>query len=292
MEAKLIVVGGKASKKAISVTPPAVIGRSREVQLTVAHPMISRQHCEIFEVDGLLMIRDLGSLNGTVVQGQRIAEAPLCPDDEFTVGPLTFRAEYEYHGDLDAVPDPKLYEGAAQQPQAETGQPVPDFEPVGEMPSADFIDESGSEAADGQLPDFAAWDKMAAEAVSESEAEDGVDEVEDLTEFETLGKEGGQEEPEPTPPPVRQEPATGEATEEAADQPVKGETIKVDELEVEEEDQRVAGPAEGDAPARTTEDEKVEWSSDFFAAINPEAGRPASAENSDEDLDKFLRELD
>ena len=95
MEAKLIVVEGKASKGAVALKLPAVIGRSREAGLTVAHPMVSRRHCEIFEVDGLLMIRDLGSLNGTEVAGQRISEAPLLPDDLFTVGPLTFRAVYE-----------------------------------------------------------------------------------------------------------------------------------------------------------------------------------------------------
>ncbi len=94
MEAKLIVVGGKASKAKIALKLPTVIGRSREAGLTIAHPMISRRHCEVFEADGLLMVRDLGSLNGTVVGGQRVKESPLPPDAEFTVGPLTFRAEY------------------------------------------------------------------------------------------------------------------------------------------------------------------------------------------------------
>ena len=66
MDAKLVIVGGKANKGPISLKLPTVIGRSREADLTVAHPMISRQHCRLFEVDGLLKIRDLGSLNGHV----------------------------------------------------------------------------------------------------------------------------------------------------------------------------------------------------------------------------------
>ncbi|MFH1265802.1 MAG: FHA domain-containing protein, partial [Planctomycetota bacterium] len=64
MDAKLVIVGGKANKSQVSVKLPTVIGRSREADLTVAHPMISRKHCELYEVDGLVRIRDLGSLNG------------------------------------------------------------------------------------------------------------------------------------------------------------------------------------------------------------------------------------
>ena len=104
MDAKLIVVGGKASKGSVSLKLPTVIGRSQEATLTVAHPMVSRRHAELFETDGLLMIRDLGSLNGTRIDGQRIKEAPLPPDAEFTVGPLTFQAKYEYKGDLSKLP--------------------------------------------------------------------------------------------------------------------------------------------------------------------------------------------
>ncbi len=74
MEAKLIVVGGKANKKTIALKPPTNIGRSRDADLTIPHPMISRQHCEVFETDGLLMVRDLGSLNGTMVGGRRVKE--------------------------------------------------------------------------------------------------------------------------------------------------------------------------------------------------------------------------
>jgi hypothetical protein len=104
MDAELIVVGGKASKRAIKLKLPMIIGRGRNARLTIAHPMVSRQHTELFERDGLLMVRDLGSLNGTVVGGQRIQEAPLPPEAEFTVGPLTFRAQYTYAGDLGKLP--------------------------------------------------------------------------------------------------------------------------------------------------------------------------------------------
>jgi hypothetical protein len=124
MDAKLVIIGGKASKGPISLKLPTTIGRSREAGLTVAHPMISRQHCELFEVDGLLRIRDLGSLNGTFVGQEKVAEADLYPQSQFTVGPLTFRVEYEYTG---PVGDP----APADQPQAEAAEPAETIIPGG-----------------------------------------------------------------------------------------------------------------------------------------------------------------
>ncbi|MCE5303553.1 MAG: FHA domain-containing protein [Planctomycetaceae bacterium] len=104
MKAFLLVVGGKASKKKIGLKLPLVIGRGRDAGLKIGHPMVSRHHCELFETDGLLMVRDCGSLNGTLIDGRRIKESPLLPDAEFTIGPLTFRAEYDYAGDRQKLP--------------------------------------------------------------------------------------------------------------------------------------------------------------------------------------------
>lgn len=95
MEAKLIVVGGRASKAVVKLKLPTVVGRGRDADLTVAHPTVSRHHCLIFEQDGVLVVRDNGSLNGTIIEGHRIQEAVLKPGDRLVIGPLTFRAEYE-----------------------------------------------------------------------------------------------------------------------------------------------------------------------------------------------------
>ena len=128
MEAKLVIVGGKANKGQISLKLPTIIGRSREADLTVAHPMISRQHCELFEVNGLLRIRDLGSLNGTFVGQEKISgEVDLYPQAEFTVGPLTFRAEYEYSGPIAGPPPQTTEVPLGDQPTTDFAG-VPDFQ--------------------------------------------------------------------------------------------------------------------------------------------------------------------
>ncbi|HEY6565398.1 MAG TPA: FHA domain-containing protein [Pirellulaceae bacterium] len=97
IDAKLLVVGGVDGFLAKSVPLselPLKLGRMRECDVVLAHPLVSREHCEIFERDGELHVRDLGSTNGTFVGKERIEESPLRPGDLLTVGVVTFRAIY------------------------------------------------------------------------------------------------------------------------------------------------------------------------------------------------------
>lgn len=95
MKATLVVVAGRATQREVVVELPAAIGRDRQSALTVLHPTVSRRHCELVERDGNILLRDLGSTNGTFIDGQRISEVMLEPGVQFTVGPLTFAADYE-----------------------------------------------------------------------------------------------------------------------------------------------------------------------------------------------------
>lgn len=98
LSAKLVVVGGDVKTSEIPLRLPATIGRGRGQTIVLPHPLVSRQHCELFERDGLLMVRDLGSLNGTFVNNRRISESPLGPGELLTIGTVTFRAVYEPAG--------------------------------------------------------------------------------------------------------------------------------------------------------------------------------------------------
>ncbi len=94
MKAKLVVVGSDVKATEINLKLPAIIGRGREATLTLPHPLVSRKHCELYEANGLLMVRDLGSLNGTYIGTQRISEAALPPGELLTVATVNFRAVY------------------------------------------------------------------------------------------------------------------------------------------------------------------------------------------------------
>lgn len=96
LKAKLVVVGGDARAAEVSLKLPTVIGRGKEANLTVPHALVSRQHAKIFEKEGKLVVRDLGSLNGTFVNNTKIdKEQTLEPDQLLTLGNVTFRAVYE-----------------------------------------------------------------------------------------------------------------------------------------------------------------------------------------------------
>lgn len=72
------------------LTGPVVLGRSPDVDVMVPDTGVSRQHCRI--ADGVLA--DLGSTNGTWVNGQRISEQALRDGDRITLGSteLIYRA--------------------------------------------------------------------------------------------------------------------------------------------------------------------------------------------------------
>jgi predicted component of type VI protein secretion system len=95
---KLVVVGGEVKTTEIKIKLPSTIGRGRDLAVVLPHPLVSRNHCELYEADGKLMVRDLGSLNGTFVNNEQITESPLEPGELLTVGTVTFRAVYDAGG--------------------------------------------------------------------------------------------------------------------------------------------------------------------------------------------------
>jgi len=63
-----------------------VIGRSSACQLVLAHDTVSRRHAELRIEDGCWLLRDLGSSNGTWVNGRRVVEAEVRPGDVIYLG--------------------------------------------------------------------------------------------------------------------------------------------------------------------------------------------------------------
>ncbi len=73
--------------------PSVVIGRSKDCDIRVSDPNISRQHAEIRQEGSTYWIVDLGSTNGTSVNGRALKRAKLDDEDRITLGSteLVFR---------------------------------------------------------------------------------------------------------------------------------------------------------------------------------------------------------
>ncbi|MCR2824796.1 FhaA domain-containing protein [Microbacterium sp. zg.Y909] len=63
-----------------------VIGRGSDADITIPDAGTSRKHVEILWDGERAMVRDLGSTNGTKLDGLRVTEAPLPPDSTVTIG--------------------------------------------------------------------------------------------------------------------------------------------------------------------------------------------------------------
>jgi FHA domain-containing protein len=82
-------------KRTVISGDPFVIGRSRECDLVLDDPNVSRRHAELRREDGGWAVHDLGSTNGIKLNGRRSRGGRLNPGDEITLGisRLTFEQE-------------------------------------------------------------------------------------------------------------------------------------------------------------------------------------------------------
>src|SRR3954469_18983550 len=92
MKVQLVVVQGKPEGKVIPLAGPVFkIGRGDTCHLRPQSEQVSREHAEFQVVNGIVTVRDLGSRNGTLVNGKALAKPTTLKDrDLVQVGPLTF----------------------------------------------------------------------------------------------------------------------------------------------------------------------------------------------------------
>ena len=127
-----------------------VIGRRQDCDLCIPLMIISRKHCELNQDQGQLTIRDLGSRNGTLVNGLQIENSPLDAGDRINIGPLTFAVQ------IDGVPAndsadllPPKHVAESKNVSADDDE-FAEFADAAEFAEIDDLDISEAQAGPGQ----------------------------------------------------------------------------------------------------------------------------------------------
>ncbi|MGD9645905.1 MAG: FHA domain-containing protein [Pirellulales bacterium] len=92
MDARLkVILGTNAGREIRLLGSKFLIGRAEDCHLRPKSDLISRHHCVLLLEEQSLTVRDLGSRNGTLVNGERVSgERELVTGDTLVVGPLQF----------------------------------------------------------------------------------------------------------------------------------------------------------------------------------------------------------
>lgn len=83
-------VSGAAFGKTYAVASPQVIGRHHECDISIPSEEISRRHAQVKPTAEGVMVEDLGSSNGTYINGQRVQSGLLKNGDELRLDAIRF----------------------------------------------------------------------------------------------------------------------------------------------------------------------------------------------------------
>jgi pSer/pThr/pTyr-binding forkhead associated (FHA) protein len=135
MGASFVLIKKDGQRRAFPLSSGiTIIGRHPNCDLRIPLMDISRRHCQVDCHNGLFGLRDLGSSNGTFVNGERIEETQLKPGDHIQIGQLTFVLEI---GDA-AVPKPP------DKPATKPVENAPPVKPANQISDDDFFASIGN----------------------------------------------------------------------------------------------------------------------------------------------------
>ncbi|MCC5823280.1 MAG: FHA domain-containing protein [Phycisphaerales bacterium] len=124
MEVALVRVTAEGeSQRVVLAKDRTVVGRQEGCQLRIPIAGVSRKHCEIMIEGGSIVVRDLGSSNGTYVNQERVTEQPLAPGDLLSVGGQVFLVQV--NGDPDEFDPEFLYDDGLPEEESKVGGDAP-----------------------------------------------------------------------------------------------------------------------------------------------------------------------
>jgi len=116
-----------------------IIGRSSDLDMVLVEDMVSRKHAKIVTSNGEIYIQDMGSTNGTFVNGEKVQRARLAEGDRILVGTSIIKLIAVDPGQVahsEAEARQRLQAGAAQR-QSTAGRPMSGV--IEEIPLPDLL---------------------------------------------------------------------------------------------------------------------------------------------------------
>lgn len=159
MQALLTVTQGPARTRSVRLrTGETIIGRSRDCDVCIGSPEISRRHCLLAWTGKQLTVEDLTSANGTFLNDRRVqGTQPMKSGDQLRIGPITFTVDVQstksamqaLNASVEA--DARARPGKQQEvidvvplaPDSKADKPVPPAPPQKAVASAEGEDELG-----------------------------------------------------------------------------------------------------------------------------------------------------
>ena len=88
-----------AGVRRLAAAVPLLIGRGAQCGLRISNWRVGRQHARLVREDADIVLEDLGTLAGTMVNGVRVVRhAPVLPDDDILIGPCRLRVQWASSG--------------------------------------------------------------------------------------------------------------------------------------------------------------------------------------------------
>ena len=139
MNVNLVLFKKDGSQKVIPLrTSVTVIGRRHSCDLCIPLMSVSKRHCQLYHDNGMLKIRDLGSRNGTILNGKPVEEAVIHAGDCIKIGPLGFLFQIDGQPEKVALPPWFNQEAARQDAKAEETADE-QFDDAAELEDSDLL---------------------------------------------------------------------------------------------------------------------------------------------------------
>lgn len=116
------------------------IGRREDCDLRIAVGDVSRKHCRLLLGDDQVEIEDLGSSNGTFVNGSKVQKSALAAGDTIQIGPVMFVVQIDG--------EPSLTDAKPRSKSGKAGSAVDDDIMLDEL---DILNDSGGSGIDALM---------------------------------------------------------------------------------------------------------------------------------------------